>query len=68
VWCGRRGGLNGRPAPVARLGPRNTVSPWRVRLSHHDAFIIDESAERTVDIAGHRSAANLDELGLGEQV
>jgi Integrase core domain len=38
-----------------------------VRPRHHDAFIIDESAERTADLDGHRSASNLDELDLREQ-
>jgi hypothetical protein len=30
-------------------------------------MIIDESAESTVDLDGHRSACNLDELDLDEQ-
>ena len=46
--------------PERRLG-------LHVRPRHRDAFVIDESAACTVDLDGHRSASNLDELGLGEQ-
>jgi hypothetical protein len=30
-------------------------------------LIIDESAESTVELDGHRSASDLDELDVGEQ-
>src|SRR5438105_4246816 len=52
--------------PSRSLVPKHRLAlPLRPR--DHDAFIIDESAERTVDLDGHRSASNLDELDLGEQ-
>jgi hypothetical protein len=52
--------------PSRSLVPKQRLAlPLRPR--HHDAFIIDESAECTVDLDGHRSASNLDELDLGEQ-
>ena len=52
--------------PSRSLVPRHRLA-LHVRLRHHDAFIIDESAERIVDLDGHRAASNLNELDLGEQ-
>ena len=42
---------------------RPMLSPTLVALNR-DAFIIDESAESTVDLGSHRSASKLDELDL----
>ena len=41
------------------------LSPTLVALNH-DAFIVDESAQSTVDLDKHRSASDLDELDLDE--
>jgi hypothetical protein len=38
-----------------------------VRPRHDEAFIVDERAECTVGLEGHRSASNLDELDPGKQ-
>jgi hypothetical protein len=45
---------------------RPMLSPALVALNH-DAFVIDERAETTVDLAGHRSASDLEELALDDE-
>jgi hypothetical protein len=45
---------------------RPMLSPALVAL-HRDAFVIDESVETTVDLDGHRSASDLDELALDDE-
>jgi hypothetical protein len=42
---------------------RPMLSPALVALNR-DAFVIDEHVETTVDLDGHRSASDLDELAL----
>jgi hypothetical protein len=42
---------------------RPMLSPALVALNR-DAFVVNESAETTVDLDGHRAASDLDELGL----
>jgi hypothetical protein len=44
---------------------RPMLSPALVTLNR-DIFVIDESVETTVDLEGHRSASDLDELGLDD--
>ncbi len=66
ICCGRRGGLDDRPDVVRSLVPKHRLA-LPVRPRHDDAFIIDESAECTVDLDGRRSVSNLDELDLGDQ-
>ena len=45
---------------------RPMLSPALVALNH-DAFVIEESAETTVDLDGHRAASDLDELALDDE-
>jgi hypothetical protein len=45
---------------------RPMLSPALVTLNR-DAFVIDESAETTVDLDGHRAASDLDELALDDE-
>jgi hypothetical protein len=45
---------------------RPMLSPALVALNR-DAFVIDERAETTVDLDGHRAASDLDELGLDDE-
>jgi len=44
---------------------RPILSPSLVALNR-DAFIVDGTAETTVDLDAHRAASDLDELVLGE--
>jgi len=45
---------------------RPMLSPALVELNR-EAFVIDESADTTVDLDGHRAASDLDELGLDDE-
>jgi hypothetical protein len=45
---------------------RPMLSPALVELNR-DAFVVDASAEATVDLDGHRAASDLDELELGDE-
>lgn len=45
---------------------RPMLSPALVALNR-DAFIIDETAETTVDLDAHRAASDLDELALDDE-
>jgi hypothetical protein len=45
---------------------RPMLSPALVALNR-DAFVVDESAETTVDLEGHRAASDLDELALEDE-
>jgi hypothetical protein len=45
---------------------RPMLSPKMVELNR-DAFVIDEGAETTVDLEGHRAASDIDELALEEE-
>ena len=45
---------------------RPMLSPALVELNR-DAFVVDESAETTVDLDGHRAASDLDELALDDE-
>jgi hypothetical protein len=45
---------------------RPMLSPALVALNH-DAFVIDERAETTVDLEAHRSASGLEELALDDE-
>jgi hypothetical protein len=45
---------------------RPMLSPALVALNR-DAFVVNERPETTVDLDGHRSASDLDELGLGDE-
>ena len=51
-------------ATRARTG-RGTRLALPVRPRHHDALIIGESAEGTIDLDGHRSASDVDEAQPG---
>jgi hypothetical protein len=42
------------------------LSPALVALNR-DAFFVDESADTTVDLEGHRAASDLDELALEDE-
>ena len=42
------------------------LSPALVALNR-DAFVVNESAETTVDLDGHRAASDLDELALDHE-
>jgi len=44
---------------------RPILSPALIALNR-DAFILDESAETTVDLQGHRASSDLDGLALGD--
>ena len=44
---------------------RPMLSPRLAEL-HRDAFVIDEAAETTVDLAAHRGDSTLDDLDLGD--
>ncbi len=46
---------------------RPMLSPALVELNH-DAFVVNESTETTVDLDGHRAASNLDELALDDEL
>ena len=45
---------------------RPMLSPALVELNR-DAFVVNESAETTVDLDGHRAASDLDELALDDE-
>ena len=45
---------------------RPMLSPALVGLNR-DAFVVNESAETTVDLDGHRATSDLDELGLDDE-
>ena len=45
---------------------RPMLSPALVELNR-DAFVVNESAETTVDLDGHRAACDLDELALDDE-
>ena len=45
---------------------RPMLSPALVALNR-DTFVVDESAETTVDLDGHRAASDLDELDLDDE-
>ena len=45
---------------------RPMLSPALVALNR-DAFVVDDSAETTVDLEAHRAASDLDELALDEE-
>lgn|GEM_PF-4818071 len=45
---------------------RPMLSPALVELNR-DAFVVDESAETTVDLEGHRPSSDLDELVLDDE-
>ena len=45
---------------------RPMLSPALVALNR-DAFILEASAETTVDLEGHRASSDLDELALGDE-
>ncbi len=45
---------------------RPMLSPALVALNH-DTFVVNESAETTVDLDGHRAASDLDELALDDE-
>jgi hypothetical protein len=66
ICCGRRGGLDDRGRPSRSLVAKHRLA-LPVRPRHDDAFIVDERAECTVGLEGHRSASSLDEFDLGEQ-
>jgi hypothetical protein len=46
---------------------RPMLSPALVALNR-DAFVVDESAETTVDLDGHRAPSDLDELAFDEEL
>ena len=45
---------------------RPMLSPALASLNR-DAFVVNESADTTVDLDGHRAASDLDELALDDQ-
>ena len=45
---------------------RPILSPALVELNR-DAFVVDESAETTVDLDGHRAASDLGDLALDDE-
>jgi hypothetical protein len=45
---------------------RPMLSPALVALNR-DGFVVNESAETTVDLEGHRAPSGLDELGLDDE-
>jgi hypothetical protein len=45
---------------------RPMLSPALVELNR-DAFVVNQSAETTVDLDGHRAASDLEELALGDE-
>ncbi len=45
---------------------RPMLSPSLASLNR-DAFVVDDGIETTVDLHGHRSPSDLDELALGEE-
>ena len=45
---------------------RPMLSPALVALNH-DAFVIAESVETTVDLDGHRATCDLDDLALDDE-
>jgi len=45
---------------------RPMLSPALVAFNR-DAFVVNESAETTVDLDGHRAASDLDELALDDE-
>ena len=45
---------------------RPMLSPALVELNR-DAFVVNESAETTVDLDGHRAASDLEELALDDE-
>jgi hypothetical protein len=42
------------------------LSPALVALNR-DTFVVDENADTTVDLDGHRAASDLDELALDDE-
>ena len=45
---------------------RPTLSPALVELNR-DAFVVDDSAETTVDLDGHHAASDLEELAVDDE-
>ena len=50
-----------------RVGIHAADALARTHCAQRDAFVVDESAETTVDLDGHRAASELDELALDDE-
>jgi hypothetical protein len=65
VAVATEGVMTGQRPSRSLVAKHRLALPLRPR--HHDAFIIDEPAECTVELDRRRSASNLDEVDLGAQ-